>query len=87
MLKANKIQISMSRKGNPYDNAKAESFFKTLKVEEVNLYEYESFEEAKERIEYFIVDVYNQKRLHSAIGYLPPNKFEEALIQDLSVPS
>jgi len=77
LLKENGIAISMSRSGNPYDNAKAESFMKTLKYEEVYLWEYESFEDAKEQIEHFIDDVYNVKRLHSAIGYVPPAEFEQ----------
>lgn len=76
-LKECGIRISMSRKGNPYDNAKAESFFKTLKTEEVYLFEYETFAEATLRIVMFIEDVYNQKRLHSSLGYMPPNEFEE----------
>lgn len=76
-LQENCIKISMSRKGNPYDNAKAESFFKTLKTEEVYLFEYETFGEANMRIGTFIEDVYNQKRLHSSLGYLPPSEFEE----------
>ena len=63
-------------KGNPYDNARMESFFKTLKQEEVYIYEYCNFQEAKERIVYFLEVVYNQKRLHSALGYLPPTEFE-----------
>lgn len=70
------LRISMSLKGNPYDNAKIESFFKTLKQEEVYIYEYRTFQEAKERIAYFLEIVYNQKRLHSALGYLPPTEFE-----------
>ena len=70
------FRISMSLKGNPYDNAKMESFFKTLKQEEVYIYEYRTFQEAKERIAYFLEIVYNQKRLHSALGYLPPTEFE-----------
>lgn len=86
LLKENHIQISMSRKGNCYDNAKAESFFKTIKTEEVNLSEYENYEEAKLNIAHFIEDVYNQKRLHSSIGYMSPVNFEEALITNLSVP-
>ncbi len=69
-------QISMSAKGNPYDNAKAESFFKTLKKEEVYLKEYQNFTEAKANIAPFIEAVYNHKRLHSALGYLPPAEFE-----------
>jgi putative transposase len=67
---------SMSAKGSPYDNAKAESFFKTLKREEVYLKEYRTFGEAESNIGQFIEDVYNQKRLHSSLGYLPPVEFE-----------
>jgi putative transposase len=70
------FQISMSRKGNPYDNAYAESFIKTLKSEEVSLWEYRTMEDVQERIPYFIEDVYNQKRLHSSLGYRPPCEFE-----------
>ena len=70
------FQISMSRKGNPYDNAFVESFMKTLKSEEVHLWEYRTMEDAQRRIPYFIEDVYNHKRLHSAIGYCPPNEYE-----------
>lgn len=86
LLKENNILISMSRKGNCYDNAKAESFFKTIKAEEINLSEYEDYSEAKSNIAHFILDVYNQKRLHSSIGYMSPVKFEEALNTYLSVP-
>jgi putative transposase len=71
-----KFQISMSRKGNPFDNAYAESFMKTLKSEEVHLWEYRTLEDVQKRIPYFIEDVYNHKRLHSAIGYCPPNEYE-----------
>jgi transposase InsO family protein len=81
LLRENGMRISMSRRGNPYDNAKAESFMKTLKSEEVNLYEYESLEEARERIGHFLDDVYNRKRLHSALGYVPPVEFEQSLGQ------
>lgn len=73
------IRVSMSRKGNPYDNAFAESFMKTLKYEEVLLNEYETFKEAVENIERFIEGVYNQKRLHSSIGYKPPIEYEKTL--------
>ncbi len=69
-------KISMSAVGNPYENAKAESFFRTLKMEEVYLKDYRNFEEAKENITQFIEEVYNQKRLHSSLGYLPPVEFE-----------
>lgn len=75
-LKDLDIQISMSRKGNPYDNAYAESFFKTLKVEEVYLNEYLDINDAWDNIRRFIEDVYNAKRLHSALGYKSPVEFE-----------
>jgi putative transposase len=79
LLTAHNFQISMSRSGNPYDNAFAESFMKTLKKEEVYLWEYDSFIDVAERIPYFIEDVYNRKRVHSGIGYLPPVEFEVIL--------
>src|SRR5579884_573585 len=75
-LQAIGAQISMSAVGNPYDNAKAESFFKTLKQEEVYLKEYESFADAEANLQEFIEQVYNTKRLHSSLGYLPPAEFE-----------
>lgn len=75
-LRNHKFQISMSRKGNPYDNAFAESFMKTIKTEEVYLWEYQTLEDVLIRIPYFIEDVYNQKRLHASLGYMPPNEFE-----------
>jgi len=71
------IAISMSRSGNPYDNAKAESFMKTLKYEEVYLCEYRDLADARDSIGHFIEEVYNLKRLHSALGYLPPAEFEQ----------
>ncbi len=77
-LEAVGARISMAARGNPYENAQAESFFKTLKYEEVYLKEYRSFEEAEANLERFIEDVYNTKRLHSSLGYLPPVEFEAA---------
>jgi transposase InsO family protein len=79
LLKAQGIRISMSRTGNPYDNAQAESFIKTLKYEEIHLFEYQNFAEARGRIGQFIEEVYNEKRLHSALGYRPPAEFERLL--------
>ena len=79
-LENHKILISMSAKGNPYDNAYAESFFKTLKNEEVYLWEYETFTDVVERIPEFIEKVYNRKRVHSGIQYLPPEEFEAILL-------
>jgi len=80
-LKEHEVAISMSTRGNPYDNACVESFFKTLKNEEVYLWEYESFTDVVERIPEFIEEVYNKKRVHSGIKYLPPKEFE-AILQD-----
>jgi putative transposase len=74
--------ISMSRKGNPYDNATAESFFKTLKVEEVYLWEYRTLEDVQIRLPFFIQEVYNRKRLHSSLGYRPPVEFEELFFKN-----
>jgi putative transposase len=79
LLKDRQITISMSRKGNPYDNAACESFMKTLKYEEVHRQEYRDLAEARASIEHFLERVYNQKRLHSALGYRPPAEFEQSL--------
>ncbi|GAG96212.1 unnamed protein product, partial [marine sediment metagenome] len=76
LLKEYGLRISMSRKGNPYDNAQMESFFKTLKSEEVYLTEYRSMKEVRERLSEFIDQVYNRERLHSALGYVSPAEFE-----------
>lgn len=77
------IRISMAAKGNPYDNAQAESFIATLKKEEVNLSEYENIQEARSCIGSFIEDLYNRKRLHSSLGYMPPEEFENKLSTDV----
>lgn len=79
VLKTQGIEISMSRRGNPFDNAICESFIKTLKYEQVYREDYRVFEEAEVGIEYFIDDIYNEKRLHSALRYLPPAEFEASL--------
>ncbi len=84
LLKGHGVRISMSRRGNAYDNAQAESFMKTLKYEEVYLREYETMAEARTSISHFLEAVYNQKRLHSALGYLPPVEFEQRTIQPVS---
>jgi len=76
LLQQNQIRPSLSRRGRPTDNAKAESFFKTFKYEEVYLKEYDSIEDAKANIQHFIECVYNAKRLHSALGYKSPVDFE-----------
>jgi transposase InsO family protein len=78
-LERRKIAVSMSRPGNPYDNAKAESFMKTLKTEEVNGKAYANIDDARRQIGAFIETVYNAKRLHSALGYKPPVEFEADL--------
>jgi transposase InsO family protein len=80
LLTQHGIQISMSRKGNPYDNARTESFMKTLKYEEVYRQEYRDLPDALRSLRRFIEKVYNEKRLHSALGYLPPTEFEANLI-------
>ena len=79
LLKASGIEISMSRKGNPWDNAACESFMKTLKYEEVLRNEYRDLAEAHASIHEFLEKVYNHKRLHSALGYMPPTEFEAQL--------
>jgi transposase InsO family protein len=80
LLKDHGIRISMSRKANPWDNAVCESFIKTLKYEEVYRTEYRDLADAQASISVFLEKVYNQKRLHSALGYLPPIEFERGLL-------
>jgi len=78
LLQHHGIQISMSRKGNPYDNATIESFLKTLKTQEVYLNEYADIGEAEQNIRAFVDEVYNIKRLHSSLGYRSPDEFEQS---------
>lgn len=75
-------RISMSRRGRPRDNARAESFFRTLKCEEVYLQDYQDFDDAEANLARFIDDVYNEKRLHSSLGYVPPSEFEATHARD-----
>lgn len=79
-LEAKDILISMSRKGNPYDNAHMERAIRTIKDEEVYMDEYTDFNDAYQNLKHFIEEVYNKKRLNSAIGYLPPAEFEQKYI-------
>ena len=75
------VILSMSRPGNPFDNAKAESFMKTLKHEEINARSFKTIEDARSRIDDFIANIYNTERLHSALGYQSPLEFETAFAQ------
>lgn len=86
-LRNNQFHISMSRRGNPYDNAFAESFMKTVKTEEVYLWEYRTLEDVERRLPYFIEQVYNRKRLHASLDYVPPVEYEAMLINQNSCPT
>jgi putative transposase len=81
LLQAHGLRGSMSARGYPYDNAQIESFMKTLKHEEVYLAKYARFEDAVGRLPHFIDEIYNARRLHSSLGYRPPNEFEAHLAQ------
>lgn len=83
LLKEHGIKISMSAKGVPVENAFAESFMGSLKVEEIYMWDYETYADVVERIPYFIEEVYNRKRLHSSLGYMPPEEFENKVIDDI----
>ena len=85
LLEENGIQVSMSRKGNPWDNAACESFMKTLKYEEVYRTEYRNLADARARIGEFLEQVYNEKRLHSALDYRSPVQFESTLAKQTPV--
>lgn len=81
LLREHKIEISMSRRANPYDNAQAESFIKTLKYEEVYRSDYRDQHDVRNGVAHFLEKVYNQKRLHSALRYVPPAEFERSLVK------
>lgn len=77
ILKGNGFHMSCSRKGNPYDNAWSESFMKTIKYDEIHMRKYDTYLDVIENVPHFIEEVYNRKRLHSSLGYLPPEEFED----------
>jgi len=82
ILKENGFHLSCSRKGNPYDNAWTESFMKTLKYDEIYMGNYETYLDVVENLPHFIEEVYNKKRLHSSLGYVPPEEFEKMIKVD-----
>lgn len=86
LLNKHEITTSMSRKGNPYNNAQAESFMKTLKYEEVLVNEYETLGEARRSVGAFLDRIYNEQRLHSALCYIPPAEYESIITQPLTTP-
>jgi transposase InsO family protein len=86
VLEMHQIRSSMSRRGNPWDNAMCESFMKTLKAEEVYRSDYRNLPDARARISDFLDQIYNQKRLHSALGYRPPVEFERMLLPMTTAP-
>ena len=81
-LEENGGKVSCAAKGNPYENAFAESFMKTLKVEEVYLYNFVTINDVLERVPEFIEEVYNKKRIHSSLGYVTPEEFEALNIKN-----
>ena len=83
LLQRHQIRGSMSRKGNPFDNARIESFWKTLKSEQVYRDDYRTVEQARQQIARFLDVIYNRRRLHSALGYRPPVEFEQAMRQEV----
>lgn len=76
VLESFRMVGSMSRRGNPYDNAQIESFFKTLKHEEILAFDYQTMQDVLNRLPHFLEEIYNRRRLHSSLGYMPPHEYE-----------